>query len=164
MSSLSKLRPSPGSTKNRKRVGRGPGSGHGKQAGVGGKGQKGSSGYKSRAWSEGGQMPLQRRLPKRGFYNKFRIDYQEINISDLIKLNVPEITPETLKNNGLLRRRKLPVKILGDGEIDRAISVTAHAFSASAREKIEKAGGKVKIVSRDTKKNSDASGGIKPGE
>jgi large subunit ribosomal protein L15 len=109
-------------------------------------------------------MPLQRRLPKRGFYNKFRIDYQEINISDLIKLNVPEITPETLKNNGLLRRRKLPVKILGDGEIDRAISVTAHAFSASAREKIEKAGGKVKIVSRDTKKNSDASGGIKPGE
>jgi large subunit ribosomal protein L15 len=81
-----------------------------------------------------------------------------------MKLKVPEITPETLKENGLLHRRHMPVKILGDGEIDRALSVTAHAFSASAREKIEKAGGKVEIVSRNAKKSSNAGSGVKAGE
>lgn len=145
---LSNLKPSPGSTKNRKRVGRGPGSGHGKQSGAGGKGQKGGSGYKSRSWSEGGQMPLQRRLPKRGFRNRFRVDYQEVNVGDLIKIEGTEIDLATLHQSGLLRRKNYPVKILGTGELTKALTVKAHAFSASAKEKIEKAGGTVEILSR----------------
>ena len=148
---LSNMKPSPGSTKNRKRVGRGPGSGHGKQSTQGGKGQKGSSGYKSRAWSEGGQMPLQRRIPKRGFTNHFRVDYQEINIEALAKIDTVEINIETLRANGLLKRQLKPVKILGDGELSKALTVKAHAFSASAKEKIEKAGGTVEIISRAAK-------------
>ncbi len=147
MIKLSDLKPSPGSVKNRKRVGRGPGSGHGKQAGVGGKGQKGSSGYKSRAWSEGGQMPLQRRVPKRGFTNKFRVDYQEINVGALAALDTPEITIELLREKGLATRKNKLIKILGDGELAKALTVRAHAFSASAKEKIEKAGGKAEVVS-----------------
>jgi large subunit ribosomal protein L15 len=146
MIKLSDLKPHSDSVKNRKRVGRGPGSGHGKQAGVGGKGQKGSSGYKSRAWSEGGQMPLQRRVPKRGFTNKFRIDYQEINVGALAALDVPEVTIELLREKGLATRKNKPIKILGDGDLAKALIVRAHAFSASAKEKIEKAGGKVEVV------------------
>jgi large subunit ribosomal protein L15 len=146
MIKISDLRPSSGSTKNRKRVGRGPGSGHGKQSGVGGKGQKGSSGYKSRAWSEGGQMPLQRRLPKRGFINRFRIDYQEINVGALTALDTDEITVDLLRARGLATRKNMLIKILGDGELSRAITIKAHAFSISAKEKIEKAGGKAEIV------------------
>jgi large subunit ribosomal protein L15 len=146
MIKISDLRPSSGSTKNRKRVGRGPGSGHGKQSGVGGKGQKGSSGYKSRAWSEGGQMPLQRRLPKRGFINRFRIDYQEINVGALAALDTDEITVDLLRARGLATRKNMLIKILGDGELSRAITIKAHAFSISAKEKIEKAGGKAEIV------------------
>jgi large subunit ribosomal protein L15 len=145
---LSNLKPSPGSTKNRKRVGRGPGSGHGKQSGAGAKGQKGGSGYKSRSWSEGGQMPLQRRLPKRGFRNLFRVDYQEINISALAKIDAQEINLAVLHEIGLLARKNLPVKILGQGILEKPITVKAHAFSASAKEKIEKAGGKIEIISR----------------
>ena len=137
-----------GSVKNRKRVGRGPGSGHGKTATVGGKGQKGGSGYKSKSWFEGGQMPIQRRLPKRGFHNIFRVDYQEINIGDLAKIESTEINLSVLKGHGLLKRKNLPVKILGGGELSKAVTITAHAFSASAKEKIEKAGGKVEIVSQ----------------
>jgi large subunit ribosomal protein L15 len=148
MIKLSDLKPSPGSVKNRKRVGRGPGSGHGKQSGVGGKGQKGSSGYKSRAWSEGGQMPLQRRVPKRGFTNKFRIDYQEINIGAIAALDIPEVTIEILREKGLATRKNMAIKILGDGELAKALTVRAHAFSASAKEKIEKAGGKAEVIAR----------------
>ena len=148
---LSNMKPSAGSTKNRKRVGRGPGSGHGKQSTQGGKGQKGSSGYKSRAWSEGGQMPLQRRIPKRGFTNHFRVDYQEINVGDLGKLDTLEINLESLRANGLLKRQIRPVKILGDGELTKALSVKAHAFSSSAKDKIEKAGGTVEVISRHAK-------------
>lgn len=144
---LSSLRPSPGSVKNVKRVGRGPGSGHGKTATVGGKGQKGGSGYKSKSWFEGGQMPIQRRLPKRGFHNIFRVDYQEINLSALAKIDDTEIDLAALKAHGLLRRKTLPVKILGGGELTKPVTIKAHAFSASAKEKIEKAGGMIEIIS-----------------
>lgn len=145
---LSSLKPRPGSNSNRKRLGRGPGSGLGKTSGKGHKGQKARSGYKSRAWSEGGQMPLQRRLPKRGFTNIFRIDYQEVNVGLLGDLGETELNPEILKKKGLASRKNKPVKILGVGEIDKAIKVKAHAFSKSAKEKIEKAGGTVEIIGR----------------
>lgn len=146
MLKLSNLKPSPGSARNSKRVGRGPGSGHGKQSTQGGKGQKGSSGYKSRAWSEGGQMPLQRRIPKRGFNNIFRIDYQEVNIGAIAALEESEITLELLRKKGLATRKNKQIKILGDGELNKPLTIKAHAFSASAKEKIEKAGGKAEIV------------------
>ncbi len=147
MGNLSTLRPSPGSTRNRKRIGRGPGSGHGKQSGAGGKGQKGSSGYKSRAWSEGGQMPIQRRLPKRGFKNISHIDYQEVNVGSLGKIEAQDVTIEILRHHRLIGSKNRPVKILGTGELTKPMNVRAHAFSASAREKIEKAGGKAEIIS-----------------
>ncbi|HBC45510.1 MAG TPA: 50S ribosomal protein L15 [candidate division Zixibacteria bacterium] len=146
MFKLSDLKPSPGSTKNRKRVGRGPGSGHGKQSTQGGKGQKGGSGYKSRAWSEGGQMPLQRRIPKRGFTNKFRVNYQEININAIAALDLPDVTVEILRKSGLATRKNMLIKVLGDGELLKPITIKAHAFSVSAKEKIEKAGGTAEIV------------------
>jgi large subunit ribosomal protein L15 len=146
MFKLSDLKPSPGSTKNRKRVGRGPGSGHGKQSTQGGKGQKGGSGYKSRAWSEGGQMPLQRRIPKRGFTNKFRVNYQEINISAIAALDLPDVNVEVLRKSGLATRKNMLIKVLGDGELVKPVTIKAHAFSVSAKEKIEKAGGKAEIV------------------
>jgi len=152
---LSNIKPSSGSTKNRKRVGRGPGSGHGKQSTQGAKGQKGSSGYKSRSWSEGGQMPLQRRIPKRGFRNLFRVDYQEINLEALAKIDAPEINLDTLKANGLLKRHNKLVKILGDGEVSKALTIKAHAFSASAKEKIEKAGGKAELITRPDASKDD---------
>lgn len=141
------MRPAPGSVKNRKRVGRGPGSGTGKTSGKGHKGQKARSGYKSKAWSEGGQMPLQRRLPKRGFTNIFRVDYQELNVAALESIDATVITPEILLKNGAARKKNKPIKILGNGEIGRALQVKAHAFSRSAVEKIEKAGGTVEIIS-----------------
>ena len=156
---LANLKPAPGSLKNRKRVGRGPGTGKGKTSGKGHKGQKARSGYKRRAWSEGGQMPLQRRLPKRGFTNIFRVDYQEVNISRLASLNSSEITPELLRQRGLARKRNKPIKILGAGEIEKAINIKAHAFSRSAIEKIEKAGGRIKIIGRAA---SDDKSGEKP--
>jgi large subunit ribosomal protein L15 len=147
MGNLSTLKPSPGSTKNRKRVGRGPGSGHGKQSGGGGKGQKGGSGYKSRAWSEGGQMPIQRRLPKRGFKNIYHVDYQEVNVGDLGKIEIQDVTIEILRHHRLIGSKNKPVKILGSGELQKPMNIRAHAFSASAREKIEKAGGKAELIS-----------------
>jgi large subunit ribosomal protein L15 len=143
---LSSLRPSPGSVKDRKRVGRGPGCGHGKTSGKGHKGQKARSGFKSKSWNEGGQMPLQRRLPKRGFHNIFRVDFQEINIDDLARIDTTEITLEILHQNGLLKRKTKPLKILGDGQIGKPMVVHAHAFSSSAKEKIEKAGGMAEII------------------
>ena len=148
---LSSLKPAPGSRKNRKRVGRGPGSGHGKTATRGHKGQHSRSGAKFRAWFEGGQMPLQRRIPKFGFRNKFRVTYQVINLADLEtlqkngKLTEETVTPEVLVNAGAVRKN-YPVKVLGDGEISTAFKISAHAFSKTAQEKIKAAGGTITIV------------------
>jgi len=138
---LHDLAPAKGSKKTRKRVGRGPGSGLGKTAGRGHKGQRSRSGFSRRAGFEGGQMPLVRRVPKRGFTNIFRTEYAVINLDDLAALATGgEITPESLADAGLVRRGKL-LKVLGDGELTGALTVKAHAFSKSARQKIEAAGG-----------------------
>jgi len=138
---LHDLNPAPGSKKDRKRVGRGPGTGLGKTAGKGHKGQKSRSGYSRRPGFEGGQMPLIRRVPKRGFTNIFRLEYAVVNVGDLARQEgLDKVDPEVLRQRGLVRKGE-PVKILGDGEIDRALTVAAHKFSKTAREKIEKAGG-----------------------
>jgi len=143
------LAPASGATHARKRVGRGPGSGHGKTAGRGHKGQKSRSGYRHMRGFEGGQMPLHRRLPKRGFTNVFRKEYDPVNLSLLAKFEAgQEITPETLHARGFTGKNAL-VKILGDGEVGRALTVRAHKFSASAREKIEKAGGRCEIIEQE---------------
>jgi large subunit ribosomal protein L15 len=136
---LHELSPAKGSRRSRKRVGRGPGSGTGKTAGRGHKGQKSRSGYSRRLGFEGGQMPLIRRVPKRGFTNIFRKEVAVVNLRDLSDFE-GEITPETLAERGLVRSG-LPVKVLGDGEVSSALSVKAHKFSQSARAKIEAAGG-----------------------
>ena len=142
------LRPSPGATHSRKRVGRGPGSGHGKTAGRGSKGQKSRSGYRHQRGFEGGQMPLHRRVPKRGFTNIFRIEYDIVNISDLNRFEAgAAVTPESLAGMRLARKSR-PVKILGDGAIDRALTVSAHKFSAGARARIEAAGGRCEVIPR----------------
>jgi large subunit ribosomal protein L15 len=144
---LSNLSYAPGSRKNRKRVGRGEGSGHGGTSTRGHKGQYSRSGSKHRAWFEGGQMPLQRRIPKRGFTNIFRVEYQTVNVDSLAGLEgVSTVTPEVLHQKRLVRKKDVPVKILGSGEITQALEVQAHAFSQSAREKIEKAGGKAVVI------------------
>jgi large subunit ribosomal protein L15 len=143
---LHDLTPAKGSKKDKKRVGRGPGSGLGKTAGRGHKGQRSRSGYSRRPGFEGGQMPLVRRLPKRGFTNIFRKEFAVVNLADLAELE-GEITPELLAESGRVRRGRM-VKVLGDGEITRALTVKAHAFSASAREKIEAAGGTVEEIER----------------
>jgi large subunit ribosomal protein L15 len=144
MARLESLRRSPGIKRRRKRVGRGPGSGHGKTAGRGHKGRKARSGGTTKAWFEGGQMPLQRRLPKRGFRPLEKLTYQVVNLRDLERLTGEEVTLEGLRAAGLIRSLRRPVKILGEGELGRALKVTAHAFSRSARAKIEKAGGEVR--------------------
>lgn len=139
---LHELSPAKGSKQARKRVGRGPGSGIGKTSGRGEKGQKSRSGYSRRDGFEGGQMPLIRRVPKRGFTNIFKTEYAVVNLSQLAELapEVTDITPESLAEAGLVRSGK-PVKVLGDGEIGKALKVTANKFSKSARAKIEAAGG-----------------------
>jgi len=143
---LKTLKPNPGSTKNRKRRGRGEGSGLGVTAGRGHKGYGSRAGSKKRAWFEGGQMPLQRRLPKFGFTNINKVVYQVVNVSELAELDVSEITPEVLYGKKLIRRQRGPVKILGTGEISKKVDVTVNAISKSAREKIEKAGGSVTLI------------------
>jgi large subunit ribosomal protein L15 len=144
---LHELRPNKGAKKNRTRVGRGYGSGKGKTCGRGEKGQKCRSGAKSRAWFEGGQMPLQRRLPIRGFKNPTRVTYQVVNLSDISARNLTgEITPEILKENGLINSLRKPVKVLGNGDIEQSIEIKANAFSKTAVEKIEKAGGKATTI------------------
>ncbi len=143
---LGSLKPAEGATKKRKRVGRGPGSGHGKTSCRGHKGQKSRSGAKHRAWFEGGQMPLQRRLPKRGFTNIFRKEFAVVNISDLETVKGNKISPETLIEARLVRKKNMKVKILGEGELSKALEVSAHAFSQSAVEKLEKAGGKAIVL------------------
>ena len=130
-----------GSTKNRKRIGRGHGSGHGKSAGRGDKGAGQRSGNKTRPWFEGGQMPLARRLPRRGFTNIFRKEYQIINLEDLARLDMNIITPLVLFDNGFIRSAYKPVKVLGNGKLNTKTDITAIAFIASSKLKIEKSGG-----------------------
>jgi len=136
---LHELSPAKGSKHARKRVGRGPGSGLGKTAGRGEKGQKSRTGYSSRPGFEGGQMPLVRRVPKRGFTNIWKTEYAVINVGDLADLE-GDVTPESLARGGLVRGNR-PVKVLGEGEVGKALRVTANKFSKSARAKIEAAGG-----------------------
>ena len=138
---LNSISPLPGSTKTRKRVGRGHGSGLGKSAGRGDKGAGQRSGFKRRAWFEGGQMPLARRLPMRGFKNIFKKEFQIVNIDTIDALGLKEVTVQTLMDNGLIRSALKPVKILGNGDVKSKINLTATVFSKSAKEKIEKAGG-----------------------
>lgn len=140
---LSNLTYADGAVKEAKRVGRGHGSGNGKTAGRGHKGQHARSGAKFRAWFEGGQMPLQRRIPKRGFTNIFKKEFEVVNVGDLEKINESVATPESLYQAKLIRKRRRFIKVLGNGEMKKSIEVQAHAFSASAVEKIEAAGGKV---------------------
>ena len=137
---LNDLTPAEGSKQSRKRVGRGPGSGIGKTSGRGHKGQKSRSGYSRRIGFEGGQMPLVRRVPKRGFNNIFRTEYAVVNLARLADVEVDELNPERLVELGLVKKG-LPVKVLGNGEISRKIKIVAHKFSAAAKSKIEAAGG-----------------------
>jgi len=142
------LKPTPGSRKNRKRVGRGPGSGSGKTSGRGENGQKSRSGYSQKRGFEGGQMPLKRRVPKRGFTNIFRIEYRTVNVDRLNELPAgSEVTPDFLQKLGLLRKGKSPVKVLGNGELTIALTVRAHKYTGSAVQKIEAAGGKAEVIS-----------------
>jgi large subunit ribosomal protein L15 len=141
---LHDLSPAAGSRRNRKRIGRGPGSGHGKTAGRGHKGQRSRAGFSRRRDFEGGQMPLLRRVPKRGFTNIFRTEYEIVNIAGLAGLE-GDVTPELLARTGRVRRGR-PVKILGQGDIDRALKVSAHKFSAAAKRKIEAAGGSCEVL------------------
>lgn len=145
---LDQLTLTPGSRKNRKRVGRGDGSGHGTYSGRGCNGQKSRAGFKMRPGFEGGQLPLIKRLPrKRGFTNIFRIEYSVVNLDELNAFEAgSEVTPETLAAAGLVKSLKFPVKILGEGEVKKALSVKAHRFSAAAKAKIESAGGSVEKV------------------
>ncbi len=143
---LSSLRPPAGSTKKRKRVGRGPGSGHGKTSGRGEKGQKSRTGYSRRPGFEGGQMPLVRRVPKRGFTNIFRKEFALVNLERLEGLEGNEFTPVTLLERGVIGSLRDGLKILAEGEITRAINVSAHKISQAAQKKIEAAGGKVTLI------------------
>lgn len=145
---LSELKNPEGRAKNRKRVGRGKGSGQAGTAGRGHKGQKARSGASIPNWFEGGQMPLQRRLPKRGFNNyDFRKEFQIVNLGELVRVENAEIIgPEELCDAGLIRSADKPVKILGDGEYSLKSTVKANAFSNSAKKKIEDAGGKAEVL------------------
>jgi large subunit ribosomal protein L15 len=151
MDILSNLKYAEGSRKKRKRVGRGEGSGHGGQATRGMNGQRSRSGSKKRAWFEGGQMPLQRRIPKFGFTNIFKETYQVVNLNALQRIADENkidkvINIEELKNLGLISSIKKPVKILGKGELKAKINIEANAISKSAKEKIESAGGSIKLI------------------
>ncbi len=145
--SLESLKPARGAVKSKKRIGRGPGSGWGKTAGRGHKGAKSRSGYSRRYGFEGGQMPLIRRLPKRGFVNKFAKELATVNVRDLERF--PEgtvVTPELLRTTGLVRKLGDGLKVLGDGELKKNLVVQAHRFSATARAKIEAAGGRAEVL------------------
>ena len=141
--SLNSVRPNKGSTHKKKRVGRGPGSGRGKTAARGEKGQKSRSGYSAKIGFEGGQMPLHRRLPKRGFTNIFKKRWLEVSIGSLDRHfgADEEVTPELLHERGVIKKAKHDVVVLGNGELSKALRISAHRFTKSAREKIEKAGG-----------------------
>ncbi|MBX3294145.1 MAG: 50S ribosomal protein L15 [Acidobacteria bacterium] len=151
--SLNNLKPAPGSTHKKKRVGRGPGSGLGKTSGRGHKGQKSRSGYSSRPGFEGGQMPLQRRLPKRGFTNIFKKQWLEISLAKIeANFNTgDEVTPEILHERGLIKKAKHDVVILGNGEITKSLRISAHRFTKTAIDKIEKAGGTAAVIEKAAK-------------
>jgi large subunit ribosomal protein L15 len=151
---LSELRPAPGSRRPRKRRGRGPGSGLGVTAGRGQKGQRSRSGYSGKRGFEGGQMPLLRRVPKRGFKNPNRKVYAVLNVQRFEELAGDEFTPDSLLAAGTVSRLRDGLKILGNGEISRPITVTAHKFSTVAREKIEKAGGTALVVGAEAQAQS----------
>jgi large subunit ribosomal protein L15 len=145
--SLSTLGPAKGSRKRKVRVGRGMGSKLGKTAGAGNKGQKSRRGYSRRRGFEGGQMPLHRRIPKRGFHNPFSTEFSVINLEELNVFPAGEtVTPELLRAHGFVRKATGPIKVLGDGELKNKLTIHAHAFSASAKDKITKAGGRFEVV------------------
>jgi len=149
---LHELKPAAGARKTRRRVGRGPGSGLGKTAGRGEKGQRSRSGYSAQRGFEGGQMPLHRRLPKRGFVNIFRTEYRTVNVERLNSLEAGStVTPDTLQGAGLVKKGREGVKILGHGELNVALTVRAHRFTKTAAQKIEAAGGKVETIERKIK-------------
>ncbi len=157
---LSDLKPAPGSNKKRKRVGRGDGSGHGKTACRGHKGQGSRSGGNIAPGFEGGQMPLQRRLPKHGFHNPFRRTWVVVNLGQLESFAAgTEVTPEALHERRLVRRKGEPVKVLGDGEFTKKLTIRAHAFSAKAKEKIESLGGKAEVIQTVTEGKREAAAG-----
>jgi ribosomal protein L15, bacterial/organelle len=150
--SLNNLRPPKGAKHPRKRVGRGPGSGHGKTASRGSKGAKSRSGFRFKRGFEGGQMPLHRRVPKRGFHNLFRVEYAVVNLDTLGEVFEAgsEVTPELLRERGLVRKVGALVKVLGRGEIGKKLTVRAHKFSGSAAEKIAAAGGSAEVIGGKT--------------
>ena len=153
---LSNLRPPKGAKHSKKRVGRGQGSGQGAQAGRGHKGAKSRSGFKHKRGFEGGQMPLHRRVPKRGFFNHFRVEYAVVNLDTLAERFEAgtTITPELLRERGLLRPGTQPVKVLGRGDIAKALTVRAHKFSGKAAEKIAAAGGAAEAIPAATGKEA----------
>jgi large subunit ribosomal protein L15 len=147
MADLNNLRRPPGANRDSKRVGRGPGSGSGKTSSRGHKGQKSRTGARIPAWFEGGQMPLQRRVPKRGFTSHVANEYEIVNVKDLGRVDEDPITPAILHQNGLVDLGSgRPVKVLGKGELEKKVTVKVHAVSAGARKKIEDAGGTVEIL------------------
>jgi len=145
---LNNLRPKEGSTHKKKRVGRGPGSGLGKTAGRGNKGQKSRSGYSGKVGFEGGQMPLQRRLPKRGFTNIFKKQWIEVTLATLEQAfeSGDSVTPEVMHERGVIAKGKRDVVVLATGELTKAITISAHRFTKGARAKIEAAGGTVNVI------------------
>ena len=146
--SLNRLRPPKGAKHAKKRVGRGPGSGHGKTASRGNKGAKSRSGFRFKRGFEGGQMPLHRRVPKRGFTNIFRVEYAVVNLDTLAEVfdAGSSVTPEVLRERGLVRKAKAKVKVLGRGDITKSLTVRAHKFSGSAAQKITAAGGTAEVI------------------
>jgi len=149
MITLANLKPADGAIKKRKRVGRGIGSGLGKTAGRGMNGQKSRSGYARKRGFEGGQMPLVRRVPKRGFTNKFRIEYAVVNLDRIEKSGLDEIRPEDFAQTRMVRGRNVLIKVLGNGTLTRKVRVHAHSFSQSALEKIRKQGGEAVTLGGD---------------
>jgi len=146
---LNNLKAPAGGTHKKKRVGRGPGSGLGKTSGRGNKGQKSRSGYSGKRGFEGGQMPLHRRLPKRGFTNNFKREWADVNLADLERQfdAGATVTPEALVEKGLVRKsQQSSIVVLGNGELQKSLTISAHRFSASAKEKIESAGGKAEVI------------------
>jgi large subunit ribosomal protein L15 len=144
---LDELKPAAGSNRKRKRVGRGDGSGHGKTSCRGHKGQGSRSGGGTKPGFEGGQMPLQRRLPKRGFHNPFRIEMSVVNLTQLESFpSGAEVTPESLCAQGLVHGKNRRIKILGDGSLSKPLTIKAHGFSAQAKAKIEASGGKTEVI------------------
>jgi large subunit ribosomal protein L15 len=146
--SLNNLHPAKGSTHRKKRLGRGPGTGLGKTSGRGEKGQKSRSGYSMKIGFEGGQMPLHRRLPKRGFTNIFKKKWIEVSLAALEKAfsENDDVTPELMHHRGIIKKAKHDIVVLGNGEVSKSLKVSAHRFTKSAREKIEKAGGAVTVI------------------